>query len=70
VYILARLGAAGYDIVRAENWSFTSSAAGNMVVTCLNLRTKDWKLPTKGVKPGAHLVKVVYSPADSAAARH
>jgi hypothetical protein len=62
LYVLVNFGAAGWDLVRVEKWIY-SSPAGGAVITCINLRAKtEWKLPTKGIKPGAHLVKLVYSP--------
>ncbi len=65
LYVLVNFGGAGWDLIRVEQNSL-SSPAGGAVVSCINARAKDtWKLPTKGVKPGAHLVKLVYTP-DSA----
>ena len=62
LYVIVDFGAAGWDLVRVEKWSY-SSQAGGAVITCINARAKtEWKLPTKGVKPGAHLVKLVYAP--------
>ena len=61
-YVLVNFGGAGWDIVRIEKWSYTS-VWGGAVYSCINLRApKEWKLPTKGVKYGAHLVKLVYTP--------
>jgi hypothetical protein len=65
LYILANFGAAGWDLVRVEKWNFTSPAGG-AVVACINSRAKaEWKLPMTGVRPGAHIVKLVYTPPDS-----
>ena len=65
LYVVANFGAAGWDAIRVEKWN-TSSAAGNAIIGCINARAKtDWKLPLKDVKPGAHIVKLVYTPPDS-----
>ena len=65
LYMLVNFGGAGWDLVRVEKWTY-SSQSGGAVVSCINSRAKtEWKLPTKGVKPGAQLVKLVYTP-DSA----
>lgn len=65
LYVVGNFGAAGWDVIRVEKWN-TSSEAGNAVITCINSRAKnEWKLPTKDVKPGAHIVKLVYTPPDS-----
>jgi hypothetical protein len=62
VTILVNLGGAGWDLVRVEAHEF-SSPAGGVVVSCINARAKnEWVLPTDGVKPGAHLVQIVYRP--------
>jgi hypothetical protein len=66
LYMLVNFGAAGWDLVRVEKWTY-SSQAGGALITCINARAKsEWKLPTKGIKPGAHLVKLVYAPSDTA----
>jgi hypothetical protein len=66
-YMLTNFGGAGWDLVRVERSTNSSNAAG-AVMTCLNLRAKaEWKLPVKGIKPGAHLTKFVFTP-DSAVA--
>lgn len=60
--VLVNLGGAGWDIVRVEH-STWSSAAGGAAETCIDARAKaEWKLPTKGVKPGAHLVHMTFRP--------
>jgi hypothetical protein len=65
LYILANFGAAGWDLVRVEKSNFTSDA-GLAVNACINSRAKtEWKLPMRGVRPGAHIVKIVYTPPDS-----
>ncbi|HYV96699.1 MAG TPA: hypothetical protein VE967_04500 [Gemmatimonadaceae bacterium] len=65
LYVLVNFGAAGWDLVRVEK-STQSSPAGGTVVACLNYRAKkEWNLPTKNIRAGAHLVKIVYTP-DSA----
>ena len=65
LYVVANFGAAGWDIIRVEKWN-NSSDAGNAVISCINQRARsEWKLPTTGVKPGAHVVKLVYTPPDS-----
>jgi hypothetical protein len=69
LYVVGNFGAAGWDIIRVEKWN-NSSEAGNAVVSCINQRAKaEWKLPVKGVKPGAHVVKLVYTPPDSSKGR-
>jgi hypothetical protein len=61
-YMLLNYGAAGWDLVRVEQ-SQQTSPAGGAVIACINSRAKtEWKLPTKGVKPGAHLVRIDYAP--------
>jgi hypothetical protein len=65
LYVVGNFGMAGWDIIRVEKWN-NSSVAGNAVVSCINARAKtEWKLPVKDVKPGAHVVKLVYTPPDS-----
>lgn len=65
LYVLVNYGAAGWDLVRVERWNATSQNGG-AVVSCINSRAKaEWKLPTGNVKPGAHLVKITYTPPDS-----
>jgi hypothetical protein len=60
--ILVNLGAAGWDLMRVEDFKF-SSAAGGAVVSCINARAKnEWELPVKGIKPGAHLVQLTFRP--------
>jgi hypothetical protein len=62
VTMLVNLGGGGWDLVRVEEHEF-SSPAGGVVVSCINARAKnEWVLPTDGVKPGAHLVQIVYRP--------
>ena len=62
LYVLVNFGAAGWDLVRIEKWNL-SSPNGGVVVSCINARAKsEWKLPIHGMKPGAHLVKLVYRP--------
>jgi hypothetical protein len=62
VYMLVNFGAAGWDLVRAEH-SVWSSPVGRAVDGCLNATAKStWQLPTKGVKPGAHLVQLTFRP--------
>lgn len=68
VEVLVNFGAAGWDIVRVEHSSWTS-VAGGAAESCINAHAKtEWKLPTKGVKPGAHLVQLKFRP-DSAGAK-
>jgi hypothetical protein len=65
LYVLVNFGAAGWDLMRVERWSY-SSPAGGAVVTCINSRAKnEWQLPTRGIKPGAYLVRLVYRPDDN-----
>jgi hypothetical protein len=65
LYVVGNFGLAGWDVIRVERWSL-SSEAGNAVIACINQRAKaEWKLPTKDVKPGAHILKLVYTPPDS-----
>lgn len=60
--IMVNLGAAGWDLMRVEDFTF-SSAAGGAVVSCINARAKnEWELPIKGMKPGAHLVQLTFRP--------
>jgi hypothetical protein len=60
--VLVNFGGAGWDLMRVEIWTY-SSAAGGAVVTCINSRARaEWKLPTTGIRPGAHLVRIVYRP--------
>jgi hypothetical protein len=62
--VLVNFGAAGWDLIRVEDHQF-SSAAGGAVVSCINARAKnEWKLPTKGIIPGAHLVQLKFRPDD------
>lgn len=70
LYVLVNYGAAGWDLKRVERWNGTSDAV-NMVVTCINGRApNEWKLPEgPKVKSGAHLVRISYTPADSAKGR-
>ena len=68
-HVLVNFGAAGWDIVRVERHEF-SSAAGGAVVACINARAKsEWVLPTRGIPPGAHLVRLTFKP-DSAPAKN
>jgi hypothetical protein len=60
--ILVNLGAAGWDLMRVEDFKF-SSPAGGAVVSCINARAKnEWELPVKGMTPGAHLVQLTFRP--------
>jgi hypothetical protein len=69
LYVVANLGAAGWDVIRVEKWN-ASSAAGSALITCINARAKnEWKLPIKGMKPGAHILKLEYTPPDSSKGR-
>lgn len=62
LYVLVNLGGAGWDLMRVERWNYTSPAGG-AVVTCINSRAKaEWSLPTRGIRPGAYLVRLVYRP--------
>jgi hypothetical protein len=62
VQVLVNFGAAGWDLVRVEQWNW-SSPAGGAVQACINMRAKsEWKLPTKGIRPGAHLVQLTFRP--------
>lgn len=69
VHMLVNFGAAGWDLVRPERWQW-SSEAGNIVTSCLSARAKsEWTLPTRGIRPGAHLVTLTFRPDSGGAAR-
>ena len=65
--VLLNYGAAGWDLVRVEDWK-SSSPAGDAVVTCIDANAKaKWQLPQPYAKPGPHLVQFTFRP-DSAIA--
>jgi len=62
VTVLVNFGAAGWDLIRIEEHTWTG-AAGGVVESCINFRAKkEWDLPTRGVKVGAHLVQLEFRP--------
>jgi hypothetical protein len=62
VTVLVNFGGAGWDLIRIEDHTWTGPAGG-VVETCINFRAKkEWALPTRGVKIGAHLVQLEFRP--------
>lgn len=62
VTMLVNFGAAGWDLVRVEDQTW-SGPAGGIVQSCINFRAKkEWNLPIHNVKPGAHLVQLEFRP--------
>lgn len=62
VTVLVNFSAAGWDLIRVEDHTWTGPAGG-IVESCVNFRAKnEWNLPTRGVKTGAHLVQLEFRP--------
>jgi hypothetical protein len=62
VTVLVNFSAAGWDLIRVEDDTWTGPAGG-VVESCINYRAKnEWALPTNNVKIGAHLVQLEFRP--------
>lgn len=61
VNIVARMTAAGTDLVRIQTVNTRwSSAAGDMVNACLNAEMKKWKLDARYGAPAGYIVQVKF----------